>query len=59
MSSRIPNKRELNDLESQAKIDSEEDSGPNLIILYSLLALALLAAIAFAAMIVWPFYVRR
>ncbi len=33
--------------------------GPNLIILYLLLALALVAAISFAAAIVWPFYLRR
>jgi hypothetical protein len=44
---------------------SEEDSGnrhsqgPNLVLLYSLIALALVAAIAFALMIVLPFYHRR
>jgi hypothetical protein len=37
----------------------EESNGPNLILLYALLALALLAAAAFAAMIVWPFYLRK
>jgi hypothetical protein len=37
----------------------EEPRGPNLILLYALLALALLAAMGFAAMVVWPFYVRR
>ena len=40
----------------------EEDrapQGPNLIIAYGLMALALLIAIAFAAMIVWPFYKAR
>lgn len=37
----------------------EEPKGPNLILLYSLLALALLVAITFAAMVVWPFYTRR
>jgi hypothetical protein len=33
--------------------------GPNLVVLYALLALALIAAISFAAAIVWPFYLRR
>jgi hypothetical protein len=37
----------------------QEEKGPNLILLYALLALALLAAMAFAAMIVWPFYPRK
>ena len=33
--------------------------GPNLVLIYSLLALALAAAIGFAVAIVWPFYIRR
>jgi hypothetical protein len=37
----------------------EEPKGPNLILFYSLLVLALLASAAFAAMIVWPFYLRK
>jgi hypothetical protein len=37
----------------------EEAKGPNLILLYSLLALGLLAALGFAAMVILPFYVRR
>ncbi|HEX4321797.1 MAG TPA: hypothetical protein VHZ52_12875 [Acidobacteriaceae bacterium] len=37
----------------------EANRGPNLVLLYSLLALALLAAMAFAAMVVWPFYKIR
>jgi hypothetical protein len=41
------------------KAPEEEAGGPNLKLIYSLIALALLAAIAIAAMIVWPFYVRR
>jgi hypothetical protein len=36
-----------------------QEKGPNLFVLYALLALALLGAMAVAAMIVWPFYVRR
>jgi hypothetical protein len=43
------------------RVDEEPKTskGPNLFILYALLALALLGAMAVAAMIVWPFYVRR
>ena len=37
----------------------EEPSGPNLTLIYSLIALALVAALAVAALIVFPFYVRR
>jgi len=37
----------------------EPSEGPNLILLYSLIALALAAAIAIAMMIVMPFYHRR
>ena len=39
--------------------DEDESDGPNLFLLYGLLALALLGAMAVAAMIVWPFYLRR
>jgi hypothetical protein len=38
---------------------SEPNSGPNLTLLYSLIALALAAAIGLAALIVRPFYLRR
>ena len=37
----------------------QENSGPNLFLLYGLVALGLLAATAFAAMVIWPFYLRR
>ena len=37
----------------------EPASGPNLTLLYSLIALALAAAIALAALIVRPFYLRH
>jgi hypothetical protein len=37
----------------------EPSGGPNLTLLYSLIALALAAAIAIATMIVLPFYHRR
>jgi hypothetical protein len=39
--------------------DQEESRGPNLVLVYSLVALGLLIAIAFAALIVWPFYKAR
>jgi hypothetical protein len=39
--------------------DREESLGPNLVLVYSLVALGLLIAIAFAALIVWPFYKAR
>jgi hypothetical protein len=41
--------------------DSEDSpaKGPNLVVLYGLLALALIAAIGFALLIVAPFYHRR
>lgn len=39
--------------------DGEPSAGPNLILLYSLIALALAVAIGLAALIVMPFYQRR
>jgi hypothetical protein len=36
-----------------------EPQGPNLVLLYSILALGLLAAMGFAVMVIWPFYLRR
>jgi len=37
----------------------ESKSGPSLVLLYSLIALALAVAIGIAALIVRPFYLRR
>jgi hypothetical protein len=37
----------------------DASQGPNLILLYSLIGLALAVAIALAALIVRPFYLRR
>jgi hypothetical protein len=47
--------------EPRAEADPEDapSQGPNLILLYSLIALALAAAIGFAMMIVLPFHHRR
>lgn len=39
--------------------DEQPSSGPNLVLLYSLIALALATAIGCALMIVLPFYHRR
>ena len=50
------------DRPTEEKMDSSEDSpspGLNLVLIYSLLALALLAAIGLAALIVLPYYRHR
>ena len=39
--------------------DGEPSEGPNLVLLYSLIALALAVAIGLAMLIVLPFYQRR
>jgi hypothetical protein len=39
--------------------DGEPSEGPNLVLLYSLIALALAVAIGLAMLIVLPFYHRR
>lgn len=39
--------------------EDEPNQGPNLVLIYSLIALALLGAIAIAAFIVLPFYNHR
>jgi len=52
---------ELERLEPDAASDAEgpPSNGPNLKLIYSLIAVALVAAIGFAALIVLPFYQRR
>ncbi len=44
---------------SPADKSEEPSNGPNLVLIYSLIALALIAAIAIAVLIVLPFYNRR
>jgi len=45
---------------TESELDAEAGkSGPNLFLLYALLALGILTAMAFAAMVVWPFYQRK
>jgi hypothetical protein len=44
---------------SNADPEDEPSQGPNLVLIYSLIALALAVAIGFAMMIVFPFYLRR
>jgi hypothetical protein len=48
-------------LERRTQDDPEEEpsQGPNLAVLYTLVALALAAAIGFALLVVMPFYHRR
>jgi hypothetical protein len=41
------------------KPEEEGARVPNLVLLYSLIALALAVAIGLAVLIVWPFYIRR
>jgi hypothetical protein len=51
---------EDNRMPGNADLDEpEKPSRPNLTLIYSLIVLAMLAAIAFAAMIVLPYYNRR
>ena len=53
----------MSELERRPKPPGEEEDspakGPNLLLIYGLLALALAAAIGLALMIVFPFYHRR
>lgn len=42
-----------------AAAEDEPSQGPNLILLYSIIAIAIAAAIGFAMLIVLPFYHRR
>ena len=52
----------MSDLMKQLETEIEEDEvdkGPNLFVLYGLLAFAILGAMVCAALIVWPFYKHR
>ena len=51
------NPRKSPDLQSQDEEDAQR--GPNLVLIYSLIALAFLIAFALAALIVWPFFKAR
>lgn len=48
-----------NPVQTTHEEDAPHHKSPNLILLYTLLALAFLGAMAIAAMIVWPFYQHR
>jgi hypothetical protein len=50
------NSLEPEDRKSESEEEDDSPQGPNLVLLYSLIALAILLATACAAMIVWPFY---
>jgi hypothetical protein len=45
--------------QSASEADDSSSQGPNLPLIYSLIALAMAAAIGVALMIVFPFYHRR
>jgi hypothetical protein len=47
------------EIEHKEASDDDPAKGPNLALLYGLIALALAAAIGLAALIVRPFYLRR
>ena len=46
-------------MSSEPREDPQSSKGPNLVLIYSLIAAALLVALAVAALIVLPFYQRR
>ena len=48
-----------NPVQTTHQEDAPQPKTPNLVLLYALLALAFLGAMAVAAMIVWPFYQHR
>jgi hypothetical protein len=51
--------RTQNDPDRPRGYAEEESHGPNLVLLYSLIALALVTAIGLAGLIILPFYRRR
>jgi hypothetical protein len=51
--------RAQSDLDRAQSHEGEESRGPNLALLYSLIALALVVAIGLAGLIILPFYRRR
>ena len=51
--------RDPHNPQPQREESDEPSKGPSLVLLYSLIALALLLAVAAAAMIVLPFYEHR
>lgn len=53
------NKLDSEDRKVESAENEEPTKGPSLILMYSLIALAMLVATAIAAMIVLPFYLRR
>jgi hypothetical protein len=53
------NKLDPENRKPENRENEEPSKGPNLVLMYSLIALAMLVATAIAAMIVLPFYLRR
>ncbi len=54
-----PKAAQKNAASGKEEDDGEPSEGPNLVLLYSLIALALAVAIGLAVLIVLPFYQRR
>jgi hypothetical protein len=54
-----PKAAQENPVGGKEEDDGEPSAGPNLVLLYSLIALALAVAIGLAVLIVLPFYQRR
>jgi hypothetical protein len=50
---------EIHSVSAEPDADEASSPGPNLVLLYSLIALALATAIGLAVLIVMPFYYRR
>jgi hypothetical protein len=48
-----------NAIEKPNEVEESEPKGPNILLLYALLALGMLGAIVFALLVVRPFYLRR
>jgi hypothetical protein len=55
----VSDKLEPENLNSGSKENEPPSKGPSLVLLYTLIALAMLLATFFAALIVLPFYLHR
>lgn len=53
------NQSDLENRKTEGPENDEPSKGPSLVLMYSLIALAIVVATAIAAIIVLPFYLRR
>ncbi|MGH9590491.1 MAG: hypothetical protein ACRD25_08845 [Terracidiphilus sp.] len=53
------NRTDSENRKSETPENDEPSKGPSLVLMYSLIALAMVVATAIAALIVLPFYLRR